>query len=374
MQKFLNLIILFTIFISVMFIYKRLEDKRIREEDKEDYENIRQYLLNDDLGNSTKPILWIHIPYEYNSRNWLSFGSRSSLELNQPYLYLSVKSIIQRCSHSFRICIIDDMSFAKLIPGWQIDMQRVSHPISDKLRSLAMVKLLYIFGGMVVPMSFLCFQDLITMYENGILGDKAFVCENIDRNITSTSFDFYPTINFMGSQKANPVISALNDFMQRTISTDFTAESVFLGEFDRWVDARVNQGLINVIRGRDVGIKDMEDKPVLLENLMSQNYIDFYPQMYGIWIPSEQILSRRQYEWFARLSTTQVLEADNILSKYMVLANAAEDVTETLVTMTPNPSWVSFWRVPSQAPVWGLKPNYLGNNVRRLDAPQSAGN
>lgn len=374
MQKFSNLIILFTIFISVMFIYKRLEDKRIREEDKEDYDNIRQYLLNDDLGNSTKPILWIHIPYEYNSRNWLSFGSRSSLELNQPYLYLSVKSIIQRCSNSFRICIIDDMSFAKLIPGWQIDMQRVSNPISDKLRSLAMVKLLYIFGGMVVPMSFLCFQDLITMYENGILGDKAFVCENIDRNITSTSFDFYPTINFMGSQKANPVISALNDFMQRTISTDFTAESVFLGEFDRWVDARVNQGLINVIRGRDVGIKDMEDKPVLLENLMSQNYIDFYPQMYGIWIPSEQILSRRQYEWFARLSATQALEADNILSKYMVLANAPEDVTETLVTMTPNPSWVSFWRVPSQAPVWGLKPNYLGNNVRELTAPQSAGN
>jgi hypothetical protein len=374
MQKFSNLIILFTIFISVMFIYKRLEDKRIREDDKEDYDNIRQYLLNDDLGNSTKPILWIHIPYEYNSRNWLSFGSRSSLELNQPYLYLSVKSIIQRCSNSFRICIIDDMSFAKLIPDWQIDMQRVSHPISDKLRSLAMVKLLYIFGGMVVPMSFLCFQDLITMYENGILGDKAFVCENIDRNITSTSFDFYPTINFMGSQKANPVISALNDFMQRTISTDFTAESVFLGEFDRWVDARVNQGLINVIRGRDVGIKNMEDKPVLLEDLMSQNYIDFYPQMYGIWIPSEQILSRRQYGWFARLSATQVLEADNILSKYMVLANAPEDVTETLVTMTPNPSWVSFWRVPSQAPVWGLKPNYLGNNVRELTAPQSAGN
>jgi len=30
--------------------------------------------------------------------------------------------------------------------------------------------------------------------------------------------------------------------------------------------------------------------------------------------------------------------------------------------------------VPSQAPVWGLKPNYLGNNVRKLNAPQSAGN
>lgn len=374
MQKFSNLIILFTILISVMFIYKRLEDKRIREEDKEDYENIRQYLLNDDLGNSTKPILWIHIPYEYNSRNWLSFGSRSSLELNQPYLYLTVKSIIQKCSDSFRICIIDDKSFGKLIPNWQVDMQRISNPISDKMRSLAMVKLMYIYGGMIVPLSFLCFQNLLPLYETGIIGNKMFVCENNDRNITSTSFDFYPSINFMGSEKANPVIGALIDFMQRTISSDFTAESVFLGEFDRWVEARVRKGLINVIRGRDVGIKDMEDKPVILENLMSQHYIDFYPQMYGIWIPSEQILSRRQYEWFARLSAKQVLEADNILSKYMVLANAPTDVEGMLSPLEAKPNWVSFWRVPSQAPVWGLKPNYLGNNLIKLENPQSAGN
>lgn len=374
MQKFTNLIILLAVLISLLFVYNRLEDKRIREEDKEDYDNIRKYLLNDDLGNSSKPILWIHIPYEYNSRHWLSFGSRSSLELNQPYLYLSVKSIIQKCTDSFRICIIDDQSFDKLIPGWQINMQRVSPPISDKLRSLAMVKLLYIYGGMVVPLSFVCFQNLITIYENGIIGDKMFVCENIDRNITSTSYDFYPSINFMGAQKENPVLGELMDFMQRTISTDFTAESVFLGEFDRWVEARVRQGLVNVIRGRDVGIKDMEDKPVLLEDLMSQNYIDFYPQMHGIWVPSEQILSRRQYEWFARLSPKQALEADTILSKYMVLANAPENMQGMLEPLQANPNWVSFWRVPSQAPVWGLKPNYLGNNIRQLPYPESAGN
>ena len=178
----------------------------------------------------------------------------------------------------------------------------------------------------------------------------------------------------MGSEKANPVIAALIDFMQRTISTDFTAESIFLGEFDRWVDARVSQGLINVTRGRDVGIKDMEDRPVLLEDLMSQNYIDFYPQMYGIWVPSEQILSRRHYEWFARLSVKQALDADTILSKYMVLANAPGDVEGMLAPMQANPDWVSFWRVPSQAPVWGLKPNYLGNNLIQLEHPQSAGN
>ena len=164
MQKFSNLIILFTILIAVMFIYKRLEDKRIREEDVEDYENIRKYLLNDDLGNSTKPILWIHIPYEYNSRNWMSFGSRSFFELNQPYLYLIIKSIIMKCDESFKICLIDDTSFAKLIPEWNINLMSISQPILTNVRQLAMMKLLYIYGGMICPCSFLCMRNLLGMY------------------------------------------------------------------------------------------------------------------------------------------------------------------------------------------------------------------
>ncbi len=81
-----NYIILFAILIILGYFYRRFEDKRIREEDGEDYDAIRKYLLNDKtLGKEKKPILWVHVPYEYNSRNWLSFGSRSSFELNQPF-------------------------------------------------------------------------------------------------------------------------------------------------------------------------------------------------------------------------------------------------------------------------------------------------
>ena len=172
-----------------------------------------------------------------------------------------------------------------------------------------------------------------------------FVCENLDKNVTSSAFDFYPSINFMGSPKHNPVLGELIDFIQRTISTDYTAESVFLGDFDRWIEARVRKGTINLIRGRDVGIKDMENNPVLLENLMSQDYIPFYDEMYGIWVPSEEILKRRHYEWFARLSPPQVLDGDTILSKYMVLANAPlQEGVRTIAPLTANPDWVSFWR------------------------------
>ena len=37
--------------------------------------------------------------------------------------------------------------------------------------------------------------------------------------------------------------------MQRTISNDFTAESVFIGEFDRWIESRVRKGKFNTVSG-----------------------------------------------------------------------------------------------------------------------------
>jgi len=111
-KSFTNLCILFIILIIVGILYKRYENVLKKEESGNIFETIQQYLLDDiTLGKSKKPILWIHVPYEYNSRKWLHFNSRSSFDLNQPYLYLTSKSIINKCDNSFTICIIDDTSF-----------------------------------------------------------------------------------------------------------------------------------------------------------------------------------------------------------------------------------------------------------------------
>ena len=109
MNSITNLFILFLILIVLGFLYRRYEDKLMREDKSNTYEAIQKYLLDGvSLAKSKKPILWIHIPYEYNTRQWVSFGSRSSFDLNQPYLYLTIRSIIKHCEDSFTICIFDD--------------------------------------------------------------------------------------------------------------------------------------------------------------------------------------------------------------------------------------------------------------------------
>jgi len=362
-------IIAIFILITMGILYRRYLEKQAKNAKYDNYTEIKKYLLKDSsLAKSKKPIMWIHTPYEYNSRDWLSFGSRSSHDLNQPYLNLCVRSIIQCCDDSFTICIIDDNSFAKLIPGWSIDLGKISDPLLCYVRQLAIGKLIYNYGGMVTPISFLCFKDLIDLYQKGTKGDCMFVCENVSTNISATNNLFYPDTSFMGAPKKNDQMNEYVEFMQRLISQDYTAQSEFLGNYDKWANNMVKKNKIRLIAGTDVGVKTMDDESVIVDTLLGDDYIEFYPKMYGIWIPAASILKRTNYEWFARMSPEQIFQSHFILAKYFVLALAPDSKMGIIEPMENKPDWISFWQVPisSTLPVFGPKPISIGNDVPRF--------
>lgn len=376
----------FVFLVAFGILFQKYLEKQARNGEHDNYKDVKQYLLSESsLAKSKKPIMWIYTPYEYNSRDWLSFGSRSSYNLNQPYLNLCVRSIIKHCDKSFTICIVDDNSFAKLIPGWNIDLSIIGDPIVSNVRQLAMAKLIYNYGGMSVPISFLCFKDLIDMYDRGISStndnkgiNKMFVCENVNTNISATNNRFYPDTSFIGAKKNTPKLKEFIDHMQRLISGDYTAQIEFLGNFDKWANKNVNNKSINMIPGTDLGVKTMDNKPVLVDDLLGEDYIKLHDGMYGIWIPAASILKRRNYEWFARLNNEQIFQGKFILAKYFVLAIAPynnenkvsiiEALDEDANSKENTSDWVSFWQVPSSTtlPVYGPKPLYIGNNVAQF--------
>jgi hypothetical protein len=373
-KSFTNLFVLFFALIVLSFLYKRYENKLKKENSDDIYEAIQKYLFDDNtLGKSKKPILWIHIPYEYNSRNWSNFGSRSSFDLNQPYLYLTVRSIIKHCDNSFKICIIDDNSFKKLIPEWNIDVKIISEPLLSNVRMLGMMKLLYIYGGMFCPLSFVCLKNLNGLYIKGTKENKMFVCETTDRNITSTDMNFYPNLTFCGCQKECETVKELINFIQRISSHDYTAEIKFLGEYDKWCKHKFENGEINLIDGMEIGTKTIDEKQIVLDDLMSNHYLNLYQETYGILIPSEQILNRVKFEWFSRMSEKQVLESDTIIGNYILLSQTNQkgilEPLEPISNKAIENKFVGFWKTPLQD-VWSLKPNFLGNNLQKINYPR----
>jgi hypothetical protein len=364
-----NYIILFVILISLGILYQKYLEKQSRNVSFDNYGEIKKYLLKDKtLDKSKKPILWIHIPHEYNARNWMSFGSRSSSDLNQPYLYLTVKSIIKNCDESFKIVLIDDNTFEKLIPNWTINMDLIGDPIKCYIRQLAIAKLIYNYGGINVPISFLCFRDLIGLYNKGTNHNNMFVCENYDMNVSSTNKLFYPDARFMGAHKNNETVKEFINFMEIKISEDYTSQIDFLGDFDKWCEQKITNGKMRLIPGTDVGTRTINDEAITVDTLLSEDYIHFYGKMYGIWIPASNILKRRHYEWFPRMSPEQIFQSQFILAKYFVLALAPDSKEGVIEPMENKPDWISFWRVPltnGTLNIFGPMPQNLGNNVPR---------
>jgi len=290
---------------------------------------IRKYLLNDEHYDTifnkknAKPILWIHIEYDVNSRCWLNYGSRNTTELNQPYLYLTIRSIIQKCSESFHVCLIDDASFNKLMPTWMLNAQNLPSPLRPHIRELAFAKLLESYGGMRIPPSFICFKDLITIYNNALLPATAFVGEMLATSSVSAVAEFFPGTEIMGCKRNSPVIQKYISYLEVLISKDYTNEMDFLGESGRWCYSEILSGNMSAITSTMFGIQTASGgNAILIDDLIGDQDINLDKNAVGLYIPERELLRRISFGWFVRLSPEQVLESNTIIGKYLLYSNS----------------------------------------------------
>jgi hypothetical protein len=301
-------------------IYNKYKASEDEDENMRNYRLVKQYLLNDSsLAQSKKPIIWIHMTYEANTRRWQSFFSRKTDDLNQPYQYLTLKSIIDKCGQDFNVCLIDDDTFTNILPGWTVDLSLVADPIKMKIRKLALAKVLYNYGGFLLPSSFLCFQNLTPLYERLTDGGKMFVGELIARTEVSDKVKFFPSTKFMGCKKGSQTMADYISYLEINVSTDFTAESKFMGAYNRWCYEKITRGEMNMIPADMLGVKDTAGKQVTLEILMGNTFLSLSERVQGIYIPADEILKRNAYQWFARLSAKQALESNTTIGKYLLI-------------------------------------------------------
>lgn len=320
--------------LSIVFVASYFANKYKQTfETNDDYELIKKYLLNDSpLYGYNRPKIWIHTKYEVNARKWKDFYSRNTTDLNQPYIHLTIKTIIDQCGKDFNICLIDDESFSKLLPSWDVDLTKVVGPNKAHLRELGILQLIYFYGGMTVPNSFVCTKNLKQFYDNGVAWNKPFVCENINRNtnlLKSTGNKmFSPDVSFVGASKNDPVILELVEYLKtRNSSGHYSNENEFVGDVSYWCENAIENQRMNLHGGELIGIKSNQGKQIILENLMEEAYIQFHSDSYGILIPADEILRRPKYQWFAVLSSEAVLNTNAIISKHLLSSIAdSEDM------------------------------------------------
>lgn len=330
----------FCVVMAASYIGGRIKQNFATSEANDEYKLIKQYLLNDSaLYGKNRPKLWIHSSYEINARKWKNFMSRSSTDLNQPYLYLTIQSIINHCGDDFHICLIDDDSFEKLIPGWDTIVANVAEPMKSRYRQIGLMQLLYIYGGFIVPNSFLCMKNLIDVYKQGTQKNTPFIAETISQSFTKEQFQ--PNILFMGAKKEDFTIQKIIENLKKS-TVDFSKEQEFLGIISLWCSEQIDNHNMQLLDGKLVGVKTSIGKPVLLEHLLSDEYIDYDESLlHGILIPRQELLRRPKYQWYSILPVDDVLEVDCILSKYFKTSMVNTSADKFYKTQSPNRSMVA---------------------------------
>ena len=311
-MKLLNYLMLVITLTVGGILYKRYKKKYEPDFELKKNNLVKKYLLNDEMIHG-KSNIWIHINYERNGRCWESFNSRLSDDLNKPYIEACVESIIKYNDNDFNIFIINDSSFGKLLSDWDVDINNVPEPIKSKTRAYGLCKLLYHFGGINVPSSFLFTKSLLTLYNAGVKNNKMFCMEKYNNTITYDEKGFICDDKMMGCLKYNKEMGELSENMNEQLSIDKEEED--------FLEAMHDDFKINVLDGKLIGVKDNKDEAIEIRHLLGATPIDFNFNKYGVLIDEKTLDKSIKYEWFNRSSKEQIFESNTELGKEILLSH-----------------------------------------------------
>jgi hypothetical protein len=328
-KNILRYAVVLTILAVSAYVGNKIKQKYASNDPEKDYILVQKYLLNETpLYGNNKPKLWIHSKYEVNARKWASFGSPNTTDLNQPYLHLTVKSVLHHCSNDFHIMLIDDDSFTKLLSDWEYgSLEMMAEPAKTHLRQIGLAMLVYKYGGMVIPNSFVCTRSLKSLYEAGILENRAFVAESINRSTFNQHSAFVPDLYFFGAERKNDSIYELIEYLVYLKKDGHYSDEIqFRGDVQKWLLNFYTNGYFSIIDGDLIGIKTLKKRQrILIEDLIEERPIDFSSESYGVFIDQEEILKRTKYQWFAVMTTDEILASSMCLAK--ILKKATVDVS-----------------------------------------------
>lgn len=293
MLKYILIVLLLTI---IGFIFRYFQNK---EKQTLHYDLVSKYLLRG-RPNTNRPILWVYIPNEINARNWKNWGSRNTTTINIPYIQHSIQSIIKNAEKDFNIYFITNDSFSILFKDWNINIDKLANPERQNIIHFALLRVLYTYGGLLSPMSFLSLRPLKELYEYGI--------HTSDKGIFFVSTDDF----FIGA-KANSchlknTIQELQELLSghHSIDTSNRMQSILHNN-------------IYTLPEQLIGKRDIDNNLVHMDQLLSESPIYFHKRLFGIVIPTESILRSTKYQWFAYVHYEDIKHMNNTISKLLLL-------------------------------------------------------
>lgn len=261
-------------------------------------EIIDKHMFSSNTSLQGKIPLWIPIEHAVNARYWPSFGSRLTNRVNKPYFSLCIETIVKNAGAEYEVVIIDDASYGALIPGWDIEMGLVAEPMKSNIRTLALWKVLYYYGGVLCPPSTVCLKSF--SYLESAAPTELFSVEEVATAYSDNLYQANP--RFVGCRKENTGMLNMITDLESLLSSDSTDAVAFTGGIQT-IMAQCKD--MSVVNGKLVGSRNVSGRPVGLDGLFEG--VEFSPESVCLVLPERAIDARLKYGWFSRMSQDQVM-------------------------------------------------------------------
>jgi hypothetical protein len=267
-----------------------------------------------------KPVLWIYLNNsDVNSRSWADFMARSSRVMNLPFLNLCYDTAVNQNSDIYRIEVIGGLEdLAVRLGGWdelptplRTPGAVVREPELNWIRAAVLAK----WGGLWVSPATVWIAPI------GPLPKKSVVFFGTDPAPAYVTSDVIPALNVIWSPvPAHPVWvswenAAWDRLERRSGGSEFRHD-----EKSDLADAMRNfSSDIQIYSTAELSRKGAAMKRVELEDLLAAGTEGNLPFAVNVNtkfvpIPYPEIIERKAFEWFLRMSEEQVLESDLVIS------------------------------------------------------------
>jgi len=117
----------------------------------------------------------------------------------------------------------------------------------------------------------------------------------------------------MGSNAANVELQKYIQLYAKELTKDFVENHNFDMNYFK-------ENNIPYINGKLIGTRTKYNEKISIEDLMSNKKIILDKNHIGLYIPHEQLIKRRVYNWYCNLSEEEVLKCNVFISYYMLSA------------------------------------------------------
>ena len=259
--------------------------------------------------NESRPNVWVYIPDEYSSRYWKHFRSRTQKQDIPEYIQLCLQTLF-KFNKNMNIYLLDDTTitsvFKKHCPFQWTDTRINKQLKLDYLKFY----LLYNYGGIWIHPETIIFKNL------SVVTDKLLTHSLITVGCNPDEEDYNNFIILGGSkhskiceiilQKISILLKKyINNYTFNTNYINSILKSTKLKYFKYHFSQEYN------------GTIDINDKPIIYENLLSESstYFKNIDKIILLKINKKAISKHHHYNWFNRLNKKQILDSDLWISK-----------------------------------------------------------